>query len=49
MIVYIMLIISVITFTLIIDMFINNGNQKVIVKERLTDDPKIIFEDNNKN
>jgi len=45
MIVYIILIISVITFTLIIDIFINNNNQEVLVKEKLTDDVSIIFED----
>jgi len=45
MIVYIILIISVITFTLIIDIFINNNNKEVLVKEKLTDDVSIIFED----
>lgn len=44
MIVYVMLILSVITFTLIIDIFINN-DKKSVIKEKMTDDVGILFED----
>ena len=42
MVVYIMLIV---TFTLIIDIFISNNDKEVIIKEKLTDDVSVIFED----
>lgn len=45
MVVYIMLIVSIVTFTLIIDIFISNNDKEVIIKEKLTDDVSVIFED----
>lgn len=45
MIVYIILVISIIIFTLIIDMFINNNGKESLVEEKLTDDVSVIFED----
>jgi len=45
MIVYIILVISIIIFTLIIDIFINNNEKESLVEEKLTDDVSVIFED----
>lgn len=45
MVVYIMLIVSIVTFTLIIDIFISNNDKEVIIKEKLTDDVSVIFEE----